>query len=135
MVVVDSSAWIEFLRGTGSPVHLTLRRMLAENAELATTEVVVMEVLAGARDEAHRSALRERLLAFPVLALRGLADYEAAAELYRSCRSRGATVRRLVDCLIAIPSIRAGASVLHADRDFDQIARCAPLRIEALGST
>lgn len=91
-----------------------------------------MELLTGARDEAHRAALRERVLAFPVLPLRGLADYEAAAELYRSCRARGSTVRRLVDCLIAVPCIRTGAAILRSDRDFDQIARCAPLRIQAV---
>ncbi len=51
------------------------------------------------------------------------ADYEEAAGLYRTCRRRGETVRRLVDCLIAAVTIRAGAGLLHADADFTVLAR------------
>jgi predicted nucleic acid-binding protein len=58
-------------------------------------------------------------------------DYEDAAALYRSCRSQGVTVRRLTDCLIAAVAIRSAMPVLHADRDFDLIATCTPLKIEA----
>ncbi len=58
-----------------------------------------------------------------MLAGHGLADYEEAAAIYRHCRSQGATVRRLNDCLIAAVAIRAGVPLLHADQDFDQIAQ------------
>ena len=84
MIVVDASAWIEFLRATGRQAHLTVRRLLREGAELAATEVVVMEVLAGARTARDERALREQLAAVPILSLRGLADFEAAAGLYRA---------------------------------------------------
>ena len=129
MIVVDTSAWIEFLRATESSTHHVVRRLLVEREELAVTEVVVMEVLAGARSPRQVHDLRATLLAFPVLPLGGLAGYEAAAQLYRACRRAGETVRRLVDCLVAVPVIEAGASLLHADEDFDRIARHAPLRI------
>ena len=129
MIVVDTSAWIEFLRGTGSPVDRTLGRLLREEADLAVTELIVAEVLSGARTEAHHDALRTRLLAFPVLPLRGLAGFEAAARMYRECRRLGVTVRKLADCLIAVPATEAGAAVLHSDADFDGIARCTGLAV------
>lgn len=81
-----------------------------------------MEVLAGARDERHLHHLR-RLLARASLLPTGPTDYEEAATLYRTCRRSGETVRRLIDCLIAAVAIRAGVPVLHADSDFDVLAR------------
>ena len=58
MILVDTSAWIEFLRATGSEAHLRLRSALEDGVELAGTDVIVMELLAGARDEADRDRLR-----------------------------------------------------------------------------
>jgi predicted nucleic acid-binding protein len=132
MIVVDTSAWIEFLRATGSPVDRTVDRLLAESTDLAVTEIVVAEVLSGARDAAHWAALRARLLALEVLPLGGLAGFEEAAALYMRCRRQGVTVRRLADCLIAVPALEAGAEILHADTDFELISRCAPLKIAAV---
>jgi predicted nucleic acid-binding protein len=130
LVVVDSSAWIELLRATGSPVHRTLRRLVVEGAELALTEVVMMELLTGARSDSEADAIRARFSAFIVLPLGGLAGYEAAARLYRACRSAGETVREITDCLIAVPVIRSGSTLLQADRDFEVLARHTPLRLE-----
>lgn len=127
MILIDTSAWIEYLRATGTQAHLSVRSLLAEGAPLATSEVVVMEVLAGARDETHRRALRRLFLRCELLPLSGLADYETAADLYRTCRRAGETLRALTDCLIAVPAIRSGAAILHADRDFDAIARYSAL--------
>jgi predicted nucleic acid-binding protein len=131
MILVDSSAWIEFLRGTGSPVHRQLRSALEKRSELASTDVVVMEILAGARDEADRDRLRRLLHGLEFLAVDGPADYETAAELYRLCRSRGETPRKLTDCLIAAVAIRHDAELLCADVDFATIARHAPLRLSS----
>lgn len=133
MILVDSSAWVEFLRATGSPAHLGLRAALQEEVELASTDVVVMEILAGARDEADRERLRRLLYGLDFLAVDGPADYERAAELYRLCRGRGETPRKLTDCLIAAVAIRNDAELLCADADFLTIARHAPLRLAAAG--
>ncbi|MBI2219483.1 MAG: PIN domain nuclease [Candidatus Rokubacteria bacterium] len=130
MILVDTSAWIELLRASGHPAHVTLRHHLERRSPVATTEPVVMELLAGARTAGERSRLRARLLGLPRLSVRGLADYESAADLYRTCRSRGATVRRLIDCLIAAVAIRERASLLHNDRDFDELATHTRLRTE-----
>jgi predicted nucleic acid-binding protein len=134
VIVVDSSAWIELLRGTGSPVHLTLRRLVDEGAQLAITEVVLMELLAGARGERDAIVVRARFGAFPMLPLFGLADYERAAALFRACRNAGETVRKVSDCLIAVPAIRTGATLLHADRNFEALARHSPLRLEPVAA-
>ena len=134
MIVVDSSAWIEWLRRTGSSAHSTLGRLVIDGEPLYLTEVVAMELLAGARDEAEEDRLRAGPLALPVLTLAGVADFEAAADLYRICRRAGETVRRLTDCLVAVPTIAADAELLHADADFEILARHTPLRIHTLAS-
>jgi predicted nucleic acid-binding protein len=127
VILVDTSAWIEFLRDTGSPICLRVDALLA--GEIATCDAVRMEVLAGARDEHHLELLRRLLARASVLPTAPL-DYDTAAGLYRACRRRGETVRRLIDCLIGAVAIRAGAPILHADADFDVLARHTALRIE-----
>ena len=122
MILVDSSAWIEFQRATGSPVHLRLRSAIESKEPLATTGIVILEILAGARDERHVRDLRRLLGRCTFLALEEPSDHEAAAALYRVCRRGGKTIRRLPDCLIAAVAVRAGAELLHRDSDFDAIA-------------
>ena len=128
MILVDTSAWIEFLRDTGSPVCQRVDDLLA--TEIATCDVVRMEVLAGARDEQHLQQLR-RLLARPSTLPTEPVDYDAAAALYRSCRQRGYTVRKLIDCLIAAVAIRGNVPVLHSDADFDILAQHTDLQVDA----
>lgn len=126
--LADTSAWVEYLRATGSPAHLRLRRLIADGDDLVTTEVVVMELLAGASND-ELTRLGRLLGRFELLPVQGLADFEAAAGLYRRCRRAGETVRKLTDCLIAVVAMRAGAALLHRDQDFEAIARHAPLRV------
>jgi predicted nucleic acid-binding protein len=133
VTLVDTSAWVEYLRATGSTTHLAVRRILKREELAHTTDVVVMELLAGARDDDHRDRLRRLLARCEHLAIGGLDDFETAAELYRMCRSAGETVRALTDCLIAVVALRASVSVLHADRDFDVLARHTGLRAERGG--
>ncbi|MGH9078149.1 MAG: type II toxin-antitoxin system VapC family toxin [Acidimicrobiales bacterium] len=125
MTLVDTSAWIEFLRATGSDTHRAVRQLLEDHAPLHTTDVVVMEVLAGARDEGHLQRLRRMLARCDHVAVEGLASYESAAHQYRACRQAGETVRALTDCLIGAVALRTGVPVLHNDRDFDVLARHA----------
>ncbi|MGH2697621.1 MAG: type II toxin-antitoxin system VapC family toxin [Actinomycetota bacterium] len=127
MIVADSSAWIEFLRGTDHPVAETLTELLAGNADIALTEIIVMEVLAGATSDEHFRELRARLIAFPILRLEGLKDFEEASLIYRRCRASGHTLSSMTDCLIAVPVLRAGAVLLHNDSDFDAIGACTAL--------
>ena len=128
MIIVDTSAWIEFLRDTGSKVCDTVDELLG--TDLAVCDAITMEVLAGARDEHHLSQLRG-LLARATLVSITAEDYDQAAALYRTCRRNGETVRKLIDCLIAAVAIRANAPILHADADFATLARHTPLGTHA----
>ena len=126
MILVDTSAWVEFLRDTGSPACNEVDRLL--KSQLAVTEPVVMEVLAGARDDRHLHDLRALLGRADLLRCTS-ADYLAASQLYRQCRQRGETVRRLIDCLIGAVAVRHDATVLHHDDDFDVLARHTDLKV------
>ena len=126
MILADTSAWIEFLRDTGSPVCDLVDELLG--GDLTTCEVVRMEVLAGARDEAHLRGLQQ-LLARATLLPIYRTDYDDAAALYRRCRRQGATIRSTLDCLTAAVAIRQGIPVLHSDRDFDALARHTELEV------
>ena len=106
-----------------------LRELIERDEDIALTEVIVMELLAGARPGVGVRELRSRLLGFQILPLEGLADFEEAGVIYRACRDAGETLRSLSDCLIAVPVIRAGASLLHDDADFAAIARHSSLKI------
>lgn len=128
MILIDTSAWVEFLRDTGSAVCHRVDVLL--ESEVATCDPVKMEVLARARDERHLRNL-QRLLARAVVLPLGPADYDDAAALYRLCRRQGETVRKLIDCLISAVAIRSGVPVLHNDIDFDVLGRHTDLRIDA----
>jgi predicted nucleic acid-binding protein len=127
VILVDTSAWVEFLRDTGTDACVRVERLLAE--EIAICQPVRMEVLAGARSERHLRDLRG-LLARATTVETKATDYEDAAALYRTCRGGGETVGRLIDCLIAAHAIRANLPILHSDADFDVLARHTGLVVD-----
>lgn len=125
MILVDTSAWVEFLRGTGSPTCNAVDGFLA--ADIAICDAISMELLAGVRDERQLLQLRG-LLARATTLPTTPADYESAAAMYRVCRVRGEAVRKLIDCLIGAVAVGADVDVLHADSDFETLARHTALR-------
>jgi len=130
MVLADSSAWIEYDRGTESAVHVRLRELVAKQAEpLGVTEPVLMEVLAGARSDEREEQLRRLLLRHHWLPVDAVVDYDAAARIYRRCRAHGVTPRGLLDCLIAAVADRNGAALLTADGDLRRVAAAIGLRL------
>jgi len=133
VILVDSSAWVEYDRATNSVVDRRLAGLIASGAVdggIAVTEPVLMEVLAGAKDARRGDDLRRLLTSFGWIAADVAADFEGAATIYRACRSAGITPRGLVDCMIVNIAIRSGSSLLAMDRDFEQIATLVPLRID-----
>jgi predicted nucleic acid-binding protein len=127
MLLVDSSAWVEYLRQTGSRPHRAVVAAVVDGSA-ATADPIVLEVLAGTAPLnvgrvsqllANRHYLRQE----PHL------DVRAAADIYHACRRGGDTPRSSIDCLIAAIAIRRGVPVLHRDRDFDVIARHTPLQV------
>lgn len=130
-VIADTSAWVEFFQATGSPVAIAMRRRL-EADEVATTDVVIMEVLAGWREGASLAKVRRALDACTYFPQRRLVDARAAAAMFRDCRLSGETPRQLTDCLIAAVAVRNRVAVLQRDRDFAVIARHTELKVVAL---
>jgi len=125
VILIDTSAWIEFLRDTGSRACEAVDQLL--DGDIAVCDAIVMEVLAGALNERHLTDLRG-LMARATLVSVAAEDYEQAAALYRTCRRSGLTVRKLVDCLIAAVAIRADVPVLHVDADFAVLEQHTPLQ-------
>jgi len=130
VVIADTSAWIEYLRATGTPAHVKLRDLLRDDpAGVGITGAVVMELLVGAATAERERRLRAMLARHPHLPTRDPGDFERAAALQRACRERGATVRTMVDCLVAAVALRMDAAVLAQDRDFEVLAHHSALRL------
>jgi len=123
VILADSSAWVEYDRATGSSVDQRLAELIAVDGPLAVTEPVIMEVLAGARDDRREASLRRMLLRFELLRFDGAADFQGAARIYRRCRAAAITPRGLVDCMIAAVAWRTGASLLANDADLFRVAQ------------
>ncbi len=130
MTIADTSAWVAYLRGHENATTEMLDELLLQ-AELAITEPVAMELLAGTRGKREERDLSRTIAALPLLAVGGLETWESAAAIHRACRRAGATIRSQLDCLIAAVAIREDLPVLHAGRDFDLIAKHTPLRLLA----
>jgi len=128
-VVVDTSAWIEYLRQTGSPHNLAIRKAIREADELLVVEPAYLELLAGPRDDAGVREIHRFVNQFEIVTIAPLVDSVLAAELYRACRRKGETVRTMIDCLIAAIALRRRAAVLAKDQDFEVLARHTPLRL------
>ena len=123
MILADTSAWVEFDRRTGSAADQRLAELIATDGPVATTEPVIMEVLAGARTEKRESDLRRLLLRFTLLPFEAATDFDGAVRIYRRCRAAGVTPRGMVDCMIAAVAWRLGATLLAHDADIDRVAR------------
>jgi predicted nucleic acid-binding protein len=125
VILPDTSAWVEYDRATGSAVDQRLTALIAAGGSVAVTEPVIMEVLAGARNDQRESDLRRLLLRFELLRFDVVADFDGAARLYRRCRRVGVTPRGMVDCMIAAVALRRGATLLSHDADMDRLAAVA----------
>jgi predicted nucleic acid-binding protein len=132
VLLVDSSVWIDYLRGYDTRARTDLRRRLARGEVPATTEPITTELLAGASDEGAWSQIDRLVSGLPMLTIDPALDYRDAAALYRAGRRSGRTIRRLNDCLIAAVAIRHDAELLHKDADFDAISEVSPLRARSL---
>ncbi|MDQ3708445.1 MAG: PIN domain nuclease [Actinomycetota bacterium] len=122
MILVDTSAWVEYDRATGSSVDRRLADLIAGNDHVAVTEPVIMEVVAGARSDDREAALHRLLLRFNLLRFDAVVDFDAAARIYRACRRVGVTPRGMVDCMIASVAHRYGTALLALDADLNRVA-------------
>ena len=126
MILVDSSVWIDWLRGADTDAVRFVQEREASEA-LALTQIIYLEVLQGVRSDSQFALTRDVLGAQEILQpLHALETFEAAAQLYRAARRRGLTVRKSADCLIAAIALEHGALLVHNDRDFLALARVTP---------
>jgi predicted nucleic acid-binding protein len=129
VIVVDTTVWIDFFNGAGTPEDRHLQQLITTGRSLALTDFIFCEILQGIREDAAFEQTRSLLLLYPILRLERLATFEHAAQIYRTCRRRGLTVRKTIDCLIAALCIEEAVELFHKDSDFDAIAHVAPLQV------
>ena len=127
MYLVDTSVWVDYIRGRDHSHVRFLKDLLSNPLAVSITPIIYMEILQGARD--HESY--DRLLSY--FSGQQFVDFDepaashaAAARIYLDCRQRGLTVRSSVDCLVAQCAIEADLTLLHHDRDFRHIASVVP---------
>jgi hypothetical protein len=128
MILVDTSVWIDLLRGEKSIQRETLHRLIEDEEDIAVTEIIITEILQGIKKDKDFQTTKGYLLEFPLYRPKGIETYLKAARIYRDCMKKGKTVRKTVDCIIAEISIENDLTLLHKDSDFDLIKACAPLR-------
>jgi predicted nucleic acid-binding protein len=128
VVIVDTTVWVDYLRGVANPetdwVHAELERQ-----RLGLTDLILCEVLQGIRDEIAAKEVERQLLRLEVFDMCGVDLAREAARNYRTLRTRGYTVRRTIDCLIATFCIWEQHSLLHRDRDFDPFEKFLDLSV------
>ncbi|MBS0479178.1 MAG: PIN domain nuclease [Proteobacteria bacterium] len=127
MIVVDSSVWIDYFRLIDTPQAATLDRLFGVEP-IVTPDLILVEVLQGFTDDAAMASARDHLSSTTYLTV---CDEEVAFEAlrnYRFLRSRGITVRRTIDTLIATRCIVDGLPLLYSDRDFDPFVAHLNLR-------
>lgn len=130
MILVDTSAWVEYDRATGSLVDQRLTSLIGKSEEVAVTEPVVMEVLAGARDDRREQDLRRLLDRFHLIRFDPVVHFDGAVRIYRTCRRAGITPPGMVDCMIAAVAMATGTPVLAHDRDLEKMATIVDLELD-----
>ena len=135
MILADTSAWVEYDRATGSVVHRRVAELIASEGPLSVTEPVVMEVVAGARNDQREQDLRRLLARFTLLRFDAAADFDAAARIYRRCRGAGFTPRGMVDCMIAAVAWRHGAALLAQDVDLQRLGLFIGIELDQASPT
>lgn len=118
MILVDSSVWIDYFRGTATKEADRLDALLGRH-ELAVADIVLTEVLQGFDKEADFRLALGLMDSMPVITISGRETAVAAAQNFSTLRVRGITVRKTIDTLIATYCILNDAKLLFSDRDFD----------------
>jgi predicted nucleic acid-binding protein len=122
MIVVDSSVWIGQLRQSGSHAVDKLESIRNPTSTILVGDLILLEILRGARDDRNAVRIERELRVFRIVQMLDRAIAVKAASNYRMLRSRGITVRKTTDLIIATFCVERGHTLLHDDRDFDAFA-------------
>jgi predicted nucleic acid-binding protein len=128
VVIIDTTVWIDYLRGTENPETRWLDRQL-QRQRLGLTDLILCEVLQGIRDQNAFARVQADLLRFQIFPTGGTTLAVAAAQNYRDLRLRGHTVRKTIDCVIATFCLQAKHELLHRDHDFDPFEEVLGLQV------
>jgi hypothetical protein len=128
MIVVDSSVWIDHLRDVKNTAVRTLRT-IDEPQDIIVGDLVLLEVLQGARNEHHAAIIEQNLRQFRIESMLGMELAVQAARNFRLIRERGVTIRKTVDLIIGTFCIMHGHVLLHTDRDFQPMVDHLGLRV------
>jgi predicted nucleic acid-binding protein len=118
VIVVDTSVWIGHFRDELSPAVTKLRAVKHPN-DIIIGDLVLLECLQGARDDAHAMRMEAALRAFRQAPMLSDTLATEAARRYRTLRALGVTPRKTIDVIIATFTLVNGFALLHQDRDFD----------------
>ncbi len=118
MTLVDSSVWIDFLRGSPTPQASLLDSMLGREPVLLG-DLIAAEVLQGIRTHREFKLVERTFDAFERVQICDWDIALKAARHFRTLREKGITVRKTIDALIATRCIEDRLVLLHADRDFE----------------
>jgi len=127
VILVDSSVWIDYLRGVESRQTDRLHGLLGVEP-LAVGDLILTEVLQGTTSERDFKEVMRLLSSLDMLQLGGAEVAIQAARNFRALRDKGVTVRKTIDCIIATRCIMDGVTLLHSDRDFDPFVSHLGLR-------
>jgi predicted nucleic acid-binding protein len=119
VVVVDSSVWIDFYRGRLTDQVATLQKMMWRGGEVMVGDLILAEVLQGSISQKEFEKIQQDLAAFHQLTISDSVSAVRAAQNFRLLRSKGITVRKTIDTLIATRCIIDNIPLLYSDRDFD----------------
>jgi len=128
MVLVDTTVWIDFFADRNEPHVAALQELIENQEDLCLCGIIFAEVLQGIRSDADFVETKDYFDDLIFLPMRQT-TFVQAAEVYRSLRKRGVTIRKPVDCMIASVAIEYDIRLLHNDRDFDYIAKHSKLRV------
>ena len=128
MVIVDTTVWVDYFQGVQNPETDWLHTEL-DRQRLGLTDIIPCELLQGVRDDMVARTVERTLMKLEVFETGGVALAREAARNYRTLRSRGHTVRKTIDCLIATFCLRDEHSLLHRDRDFEPFEKLLELSV------
>jgi predicted nucleic acid-binding protein len=128
VILVDSSVWIARLRGRETEATARLRALIPREP-LLIGDLILLEVLQGARDEAHAARIERDMRRYAVVPLLDDELAPRAARNYRALRDLGVTIRKTADLIIGTYCIERGHTLLHDDRDFDPMEQHLGLRV------
>lgn len=127
-LIFDTSVWIDMLKNKNNPASNLLADYVEHNDEVLLTPTILQEILQGIREDRQYLHLKEILSYFTMLQLPPSFAATGAAELYRSLRKKGLTIRKSNDCLIAFFAIELSIPLVHLDKDFDLISKHSNLK-------